>query len=44
MSKDPVTEDQPIETVAPKSNGRGGLLIALGFIAALVLLVALNMR
>ena len=44
MPKDPLTEDHSIETVTPKANSRGGLLIALGFIAALVLLVALNMR
>jgi hypothetical protein len=48
MSEEPSThESRPIDPaneVAPRAHGRGGLWIGLAFVAALVLLVALNMR
>ena len=39
-----IPDDQSTEDPASKASGRGGLVIALSFIAGLVLLVALNMR
>jgi hypothetical protein len=44
MSNETISEDESKGSPAPKASGRGGLVIALSFIAGLVLLVALNMR
>ena len=44
MSQDQSTQDPSVEREASKSDGKGGLLIGLAFVAGLVLLVALNMR
>jgi hypothetical protein len=35
---------EPANDVTPRPHGKGGLWIGLAFVAALVLLVALNMR
>ena len=44
MSDETSSKNEATESPAPKASGRGGLVIALSFIAGLVLLVALNMR
>ena len=48
MSEDSATNAraalEPANDAGPRAHGKGGLWIALAFVAGLVLLVALNMR